>query len=99
MAASMRVEEASMKKLKYFCSALLVASLLAIPAAAQKGEKGERNNNGTSTSKQKGKARADQVQAVNKKGDKDPSPTKGSKNKGHHEGWEKKGKAKAKGHS
>jgi hypothetical protein len=85
-----------MKKLKYFCSALLVACLLAIPAAAQKGEKGERNNN---VSKQKGKARAEQVQAVNKKGDKDPSPTKGSKNKGQHKGVEKKGKAKAKGHS
>ncbi len=85
-----------MKKLKYFCSALLIACLLAIPAAAQKGEKGERNNN---VSKLKGKDRAEQVQSVNKKGDKDPSPTKGSKNKGHHEGLEKKGKAKAKGHS
>ena len=85
-----------MKKLKYFCSALLVACLLAIPAAAQKGEKGERNNN---VSKQKGTARAEQVQSVNKKGDRDPSPFKGSKNKGHHEGLEKKGKAKAKGHS
>jgi hypothetical protein len=85
-----------MKKLKYFCLAFLVAFLLAIPVAAQKGEKGERNN---IASKQKGKARAEQVQAGNKKGDKDPSPTKGSKNKGKHEGLEKKGKQKAKGHS
>jgi flagellar biosynthesis/type III secretory pathway M-ring protein FliF/YscJ len=85
-----------MKKLKYFCLAFLVAFLLAIPVAAQKGEKGERNNN---ASKQKGKARAEQVQAGNKKGDKDPSPTKGSKNKGKHEGLEKKAKQKAKGHS
>ena len=81
-----------MKKLKYFCSALLVASLLAIPAAAQKGES---NNN---VSKQKGTARAEKVQAANKKGDKDKA-SKGSKNKGKHEGLEKKGKAKAKGHS
>jgi hypothetical protein len=84
-----------MKKLKHFCSALLVACLLAIPAAAQKGEKGERNNN---ISKKKGTARAEQVQSVNKKGDKDKA-SKGSKNKGHHEGLEKKGKAKAKSHS
>ncbi len=86
-----------MKKLKYFCLAFLVAFLLAIPVAAQKGEKGERNNNGAN--KQHGKARAEQVQAVNKKGDKDPSPTKGSKNKGKHEGSQKKGKQKARGHS
>ena len=85
-----------MKKLKYFCSALLVACLLAIPAAAQTGEKGERNNN---VSKQKGTARAEKVQATNKKGDKDSKASKGSKNKGKHEGSEKKGKAKAKGHS
>ena len=85
-----------MKKLKYFCSALLVASLLAIPAAAQQGEKGERNNN---VSKLKGKDRAEHVQVANKKGDKDKA-FKGSKNKGQHEGsTEKKGKAKAKGHS
>jgi hypothetical protein len=95
MAASTRVEEAPMKKLKYFCTALLVACLLAIPAAAQNGEKGERNNN---VSKQKGTARAEKVQAANKKGDKDKA-SKGSKNKGKHEGSEKKGRAKAKGHS
>ena len=88
-----------MKKLKYFCLAFLVAFLLAIPVAAQNGEKGERNNNDTTASKQKGKLRAEQVQAGNKKGDKDPSPTKGSKNKGKHEGSDKKGKQKAKGHS
>jgi hypothetical protein len=82
-----------MKKLKYFCSALLVACLLGIPAAAQKGES---NNN---VSKQKGTARAEKVQAANKKGDKDSKASKGSKNKGKREGSEKKGKAKAKGHS
>ena len=82
-----------MKKLQYFCSALLVACLLAIPAAAQKSE------GNSNTNKKTGKARAEQVQTVNKKGDKDKA-TKGSKNKGHHEGsTEKKGKAKAKGHS
>lgn len=86
-----------MKKLQYFFLAFLVAALLAIPAAAQKGEKGERNNNGTT--KQKGKARAELVQAGNKKGDKDPSPTQGSKSKGKHKGWSKKGEHKAKGHS
>ena len=84
-----------MKKLQYFCSALLVACLLALPAAAQQGEKGERNNN---VSKLKGKDRADHVQAANTKGGKG-KVSKGSKNKGHHEGLEKKGKAKAKGHS
>jgi hypothetical protein len=87
-----------MKKLRYFCSALLVACLLTIPVAAQQSEKSERSNSGSS--KSHGKKRAEQVQAVNKKGDKDPNPTKGSKNKGQHEGsTEKKGKAKAKGHS
>ncbi len=88
-----------MKKLKYFCLAFLVAFLLAIPVAAQNSEKGERNNNGTTTAKQKGKARAEVVQTDNKKGDKDPKASKGSKNKGKHEGAEKKGKQKAKGHS
>ncbi len=86
-----------MKKLQYFISALLVAALLAIPAAAQKGEKGERNNNGAG--KQHGKARAELVQTDNKKGDKDPTPSKGSKSKGQHKGWTKKAEHKAKGHS
>ena len=72
-----------MKKLNYFCFALLVASLLAIPAAAQ-GKKGTRNNNGAK--EPHGQARAGEVQADNKKGDKDH---KGGK-KARREGWEKK---------
>ena len=79
-----------MKKVQYFISALAVAALLAIPAAAQKGEKGERNNNGT------GKQL---VQTENKKGDKDPTPSQGSKSRGQHKGWTKKGEHKDKGHS
>ena len=52
-----------MKKLKYLCSAFLVASLLAIPAAAQKhgmsrmgqmGRMGQRNNNGEKTRTREG---------------------------------------------
>ena len=86
-----------MKKLQYFGLAFLVAALLAIPASAQKGAKGERNNNGAS--KQHGQSRAEVVQAGNKKGDKDPSPSQGSKSKGKHKGWSKKGEHKAKGHS
>lgn len=85
-----------MKTLKNLCLAMVALSLLAIPAAAQKGEKGERNNNGAG--KQQGQARAEHIQADNKKGDKDPKPSKGSKSKGKHEGWEKKGKHEAKGH-
>ena len=71
-----------MKKLRYFCLALLAASLVAIPAAAQNSEKGERNNNGTGAPKKHGQARAEEVQADNKKGDKDH---KGGKKT--HKGW------------
>ncbi len=78
-----------MKKLKYFSIAVLVLSLLAIPATAQK----QRNNN---IDKQHGQARADQVQAGNKKGDKDPNPSKGSKSQGKktqtRKGWDKNAK-------
>ncbi len=84
-----------MKKLKYFCLAFVVAFLLGIPAAAQNGKKGQRNNNGAG--EPRGNARAEEVQAGNKKGDKDPS--KGNKGRHKHEGWEKTGKHKAKGHS
>jgi len=77
-----------LKRLKYFCLAFLVAFLLAIPVAAQKGEKGERNNNGAG--EPHGKARAEEVQADNHK------PSKGSKSQGKktrtREGWEKKAK-------
>ena len=69
-----------MKKLKYFCLAFLVASLLAIPGAAQ-GKKGTRNNNGAN--EPHGQARADEVQDENRK------PSKGSKSEGKktRKGW------------
>ena len=75
-----------MKKLKYFCLSFLVASLLAIPAAAQ----GKKGNNGAN--EPHGQARAEEVQTANNKGDKDHKPSKGSKSKGKktREGWEKK---------
>jgi len=47
--------------------------------------------------KQRGQDRAEQVQNENKKGDKDRS--KDGRSHGKHEGWEKKGKHKAKVHS
>jgi len=77
------------KKLSFFCLALLVASMLAPPATAQ-GKKGTRNNN--STNELHGQARAEEVQTLNGKGDKDHKPSKGSKSKGKttREGWEKK---------
>ena len=71
-----------MKKLKCLGLAFLVASLLAIPAAAQ-GKKGTRNNNGTGAPKQTSQARADEVQDENHK------PLKGSKSEGKktRKGW------------
>ena len=89
-----------MKKLKYLWLAFLVALLLAIPATAQ-NEKVERSNNGAGINngagKLKGKARAEQVQNENKKGENIPS--KGSKSQHKHNGWSKNGKHFAKGHS
>ena len=87
-----RVKEASVKKLKYFCLAILALSLLAIPAVAQKST---RSNKGATAT---GGARADLVQSENKKKDKDkdPAPDK-DKNKGKHLG-ETKGKHNAGGH-
>lgn len=86
-----------MKKLKFFWLAILALSLLATPALAQKGN---RSNAG---GKVTGIARSDQVQAENKKGDKDrdPSPTKGSKAKKTRtrKGWSKNAEHNAKGHS
>lgn len=81
-----------MKKLRNFCLAFLVAFLVAMPVAAQQGEKGERNNNGSG--KLHRQARTEHVQSNNKKGDKDPNPFKGSKSKGKktHGGWEKTAK-------
>jgi len=84
-----------MKNLKYFCLLLLGFSLLAIPAAAQKGKGAERSNKGAAAT---GDARADLVQSENKKKDKDKDPNKDNdKNKGKHKG-ETQGKHKAKGH-
>ncbi len=85
-----RVKEASVKKLKYFSLAVLVLSLLAIPAAAQKGRSNESGTN-------RGHGRADLVQSATKNDkDRDPSPDN-DKNKGKHKG-ETKGKHNAKGH-
>lgn len=83
-----------MKRMKNLCLALVVASLLALPAAAQKGA---RNNNGAG--KQRGQDRAEQVQNENKKGEN--SKSKGSQNDGKHKhkGRFKKGKHEAKSHN
>ena len=79
-----------MKKLTYLCLAFIFAAMMDLPVAAQK----VRTNSGTN--KEKGQARAETVQTMNKKGDKDPSPSKGNKSKGKkaqtREGWEKKAK-------
>ncbi len=81
-----------MKKLKHFCTAMIVLALLAIPVAAQKGG---RSNKGGAT---RGDNRADLVQTENKVKDKDHDPLPDNdKNKGKHKG-ETKGKHKAKGH-
>ena len=83
-----QVKEASVKKLKFFCLAILALSLVATPALAQKGN---RSNKGGA------------VSAENKKSDKDrdPSPTKGSKAKKTRtrKGWSKNAEHNAKGHS
>jgi hypothetical protein len=68
--------------MKHLCLAFLVASLLAIPAAAQ-GKKGMRNNNGTN--EPHSQARADEVQDANKKGDKNHKGGKKTR-----KGWDKK---------
>jgi len=82
-----RLQEESVRKATYLCLALVFAAMSSFPAAAQK-----RANTGTS--KEKGQARAETVQTMNKKGGKDP--TKGSKSQGKktqtREGWEKKAK-------
>jgi len=77
--------------------AVAAAGLLAIPAAAQKGAKGTRNNNGAA--KETGQTRAEQVQNENKKGENTKS--KGSQNEGKHKrfGWLHRGKHNSKGHS
>ncbi len=80
-----------MKKLKYFCSAVLVFALMAIPAAAQKGS---RSNKGATNT---GAARADLVKSENKDPDKDRDRSPDNDKKGKHKG-ETQGKHKAKGH-
>lgn len=83
-----------MRKLTYLCVAFVLAAMLGLPAAAQRS----RANNGAS--KQTSQARAEEVQATNKKGDKDPAPSKGSKRKSQGKktrtggGWEKNTKHK-----
>lgn len=75
-----------MKKLKYLCSAFLVASLLAIPATAQKGpmgrmgQMGHHNNKGPRKDTDKGKQNPDRDKAKGKA--KAKGETQG-KHKGH----------------
>ncbi len=80
--------------LKNLGLAMVALSFLAIPAAADHGKKGLRNNNGPN--EPHGQARAEAVQTANNKGDKDNNKSEGKKKR---EGWEKRAKHKAKGHS
>jgi Ni/Co efflux regulator RcnB len=82
------------KTIKNLCLAILALSLLATPALAQRG----RSNRGGAT---RGIPRSDQVQAKNKKTDKDTDPTKGSKAKKTRtrKGWDKNAEHNANGHS
>jgi hypothetical protein len=93
-----------LKTLKNLGLAMVAVSLLAIPAAAGNAQKGVHNNNGTGNLH--GQARAEEVQTVNNKGDKDNVPSKGSKSRGKkartrtRDGWtDNTAKHKAKGHS
>lgn len=69
-----------MKKLKYFSLAVLVVSLLAVPAVAQKGK--DRDNKGAATT---GDARADLVKSTNK------APSKGKDNDKNDQKGKRKG--------
>src|SRR5258708_10286803 len=85
VSAGTRIKEASVKKLKYFSSAVLVLSLLALPATAQKGKDrdnkcGTSTNGGTSTRA----TRADLVKDTNKT---PPDNDKNDKNKGKRRGF------------
>ena len=73
-----------MKKLKYFSLAVLVVSLLAIPATAQKGK--DRDNKGGLNT---GDTRADLVKSTNKTPtkDKDPDKDQNDNNKGKRKGF------------
>jgi len=70
------------KKLKYFSLAVLVLSLLAIPAVAQKGK--DRDNKGGATT---GDNRADLVKSTNKTPSKGKDNDKKDNNKGKHKGF------------
>ncbi len=87
-----------MKMLKNLGLAMVALSLLAIPAAADHGKKGQSNNG---ANEPRGTARAEEVQ--NKNGDKDKTPSKGSKSKGEktrtRKGWHKTAEHNAKGHT
>jgi Ni/Co efflux regulator RcnB len=76
--------------MKNLCLAMLALSLLAIPATAQR----RRSNRGGTL---RADARSDQVQAANKKQDKDRDPSRDNDKKGKHNG-ETKGKHNANGH-
>jgi len=84
VSAGTRIKEASVKKLKYFSLAVLVVSLLTIPATAQKGK--DRDNKGATTT---GATRADLVKDINKTPtkDKDPDKDKNDGNKGKRRGF------------
>jgi hypothetical protein len=79
VSAGTRIKEASVKKLKYFSSAVLVLSLLALPATAQKGK--DRDNKGATST---GATRADLVKDTNKT---PPDNDKNDKNKGKRRGF------------
>lgn len=83
-----------MNTMKNLFFAIVTLSLLATPALAQRGRSGMGGG-------ARGIPRSDQVQADNKKTDKDTDPTKGSnaKKTRTREGWEKNAKHKAKGHN
>lgn len=85
-----------MKKLTCFCLAFVFAVMLALPVAAQEGKGATRSNE---DNKLRGKERAEQVQAENKKGTIAPGleNAENKKKDGKHKG-EHKGKHKAKGH-
>ena len=78
--------------LKNLGLAMVALSLLAIPAAADHGKKGLRNNNGTN--EPHSQMRAEEVQGNNKKGDKDHKGGKKTR-----KGWHKTAEHNANGHS
>ena len=86
-----------MRKLKYLFSAFLLASLLAIPATAQKhgtGSMGRMGQRNSGPGEPHGQARAEEVQNANKKGDKDRKASKGNNGKKTRtrKGWEENAK-------